>query len=63
MINGDFDETLSEHYVEGQTISFTCNSDYIEDPSDGLIECGKDGWIKTPNCRSGKVVNLYVTKA
>ena len=40
--NGNFNEKLLNHYAEGQSVSFTCNSDYVEDPSNGLVECEKD---------------------
>ena len=59
--NGNFKEKLLNHYAEGQTVSFTCNSDYIEDPSDGLVECGKEGWNKVPSCRLGEAVIFYYT--
>ena len=45
-------------YAEGEILSFTCKPGYIKDPFNGLIRCGKDGWVKIPSCTAGNLTTF-----
>ena len=54
---------VRENYVEGEKVSFNCSKDYHAEPRDpkgsdvrdGLITCGRDGWLAVHACISSKI--------
>ena len=60
-MNGVFHETLVEYYIQGKTISFTCNELHDAEPRDpsqsdlhaGIIKCGNNGWTASHFCHPG----------
>ena len=56
---------LEENYAEKETISFVCSEiDFFRakpsnpkssDVRDGLITCGKDGWLALHECIQGNI--------
>ena len=47
---GYYNEDRAGSYIEGQKVSFSCNDYRIRTPSDGIIECGPNGWKTEPFC-------------
>ena len=62
---------LRENYAENETISFVCSEIdfFLAEPSnpkssdvrDGLITCGKDGWLAPHECIRGNI-KLLITR-
>ena len=48
--HGYYDEDRVEYYAEGQKVSFSCNNYANRIPSDGIIECGPNGWNIDHKC-------------
>ena len=42
--HGYYNEDRANRYFEGQKVSFSCNNYANRIPSDGIIECGSNGW-------------------
>ena len=60
--NGKYNENLAESYRQGQIINgFQCDPGFLPTPSDGLIECGSDGWLKKAFCEKGKTTCSSLT--
>ena len=61
--NGTFKEILKERYAENETVSFVCSEFYLAEPRDpkssdvldGLLTCGRDGWLAPPTCIRGNI--------
>ena len=54
--NGYYDEERVKNYREGQKVSFTCNEFAKRIPSDGIIECGSNGWSIDHKCVRSKMI-------
>ena len=50
LVIGWYDEELVKNYREGQKVSFTCDYFAKRIPSDGIIECGPNGWNIDHDC-------------
>ena len=69
LMNGVFNEKLEKYYIEGKTISFTCNDLHDAEPRDpnrsdlhdGVITCGKHGWVASHFCHPGIKNNFNKT--
>ena len=48
--HGYYDEKIVENYAMGQKVSFSCNDYANRIPSDGIIECGPNGWNIDHKC-------------
>ena len=63
LAKGSYKEIVRENYVEGEKVSFACNKAYRAEPRDpkssdvrdGLITCGRDGWLAVHVCISSKI--------
>ena len=53
---GFYNEDLVQSYTEGQKVSFSCNKNAIRTPSDGIIECGPNGWNIKHKCVPSKMI-------
>ena len=59
---GYYDEERVKNYREGQKVSFTCNEFAKRIPSDGIIECGSNGWNVDHKCVRSKMIASTFTE-
>ena len=58
IVDGAYDENLSDQYIEGQKVSFTCSDRTLTQPKDGLIVCGNSGWVENATCTRSWFISL-----
>ena len=70
LAKGSYKEMVRENYVEGEKVSFACNKAYRAEPRDpkssdvrdGLITCGRDGWLAAHTCISSNINAAFYVK-